>query len=464
MAKAVQNTLKEVAGHLPSGSRLQAEAHYPHPSEQENMMSTFKKGTLFLIAALTGTALVGASPAQEKPASGPVEIKFMHIHGGTSGEVINKLAADYNASQSKVIVTPMFVDGSYEGVLEKLQALAAVNQLPEVTQSGYQYLNFMVENIPLVPVQKFIDAEKYDTADFFPNMLALGRYKDGTQYGLPIAVSNPVLYINRDLFRKAGLNPDAPPKTFDELRNYAKKMTVDGQYGVYFDYKITGNWLFQAMVETFGGNMVSPDRKTVAFDQEAGVRVTRYWTDLVVTDKSMPLVDANQATQSFKAGKIGMYLTTTASLRGFQTNLTFDLGTAKFPLDGTHPRRVPGGGNNGFIVKSTPEREAAAWDFLKYIVSKEGTTAVAMGMGYMATRKSAVETPALMGDYLKGNPPAYTTYTQIEDMTLWNNFPGKGGTRIFKIVQDNLQAAFTGQKTPEQAMKDAGTEANNLIK
>jgi len=415
-------------------------------------------GAAAIAAAMSAASTAGAWAA-------PVEIKFMHIHGGLSGEVVNQLVSEYNASQSKVKVTAMYVEGSYEGVLEKLQALAAVNQLPDVTQSGYQYLSFMVENMPLVPVQKLIDKEKYDTSDFFPKVLALGRYKDGVQYGLPVAVSNPVLYINKELYRKAGLDPNTPPRTFDELRAAAKKMTTaDGRYGVYFDYRITGNWLFQAMVETFGGDMVAADGKSVAFDGEAGRRVLRYWTDLVQVDKSMPLIDATQATRSFNAGQIGMYVTTTASLRGFQKEAKFEIATGKFPLDGKHPRRVPGGGNNGFVLKSTPEREAAAWDFLKYITSPAGTSAIAKGMGYMATRKSAVETPALMGDYLKQNPPAYTTYTQVDDMTMWNNFPGKGGTRIFKIVQDNIQAALGGQKTPDQAIKDAGIEANRLIR
>jgi multiple sugar transport system substrate-binding protein len=395
----------------------------------------------------------------------PIEIKFMHIHGGTSGEVIKQLCDRYNAMQSKVRVTPVFVDGSYEGVLEKLQALAAVKQLPDVTQCGFQYTNFIIENLPVVPVYKLVGGEKFDFDDFYQPMLALGKYKDGRQYGLPIAVSNPVLYINRDMFRAAGLDPDKDvPKTFDELRAVAKKFTKGDQYGVYFHYSITGNWLFQAMVETFGGQMVAKDGKSVAFDGEAGIRVMRYWNDLVNTDKSMPLLDANQSQKAFMDGKIAMYITTTAGLRSFQLQSKIDFGTAKFPLDGKNPRRIPGGGNNGFVLKSTPEREAAAWDFLKFITGPEGQTAIASGMGYMSTRQSPVKTAELLGDYLKSNPAAWTTYTQIEDMTQWVNFPGKGGTRIFKIVQDNIQAVFSKQKSPEQAMKDAGAEANRLIR
>ncbi|MBN2508788.1 MAG: ABC transporter substrate-binding protein [Spirochaetales bacterium] len=420
-----------------------------------------------ILAALILTALLAGCEKKEaeKPAAGPVEISFLHIHGGTAGEVIKNMAADFNAKTPGIHVTPVYVEGSYEGALEKLQALAAVNQIPELTQAGFQYTNYMIENLPVVPAYQFIEKEGMDTSDFFPTMLNLGKYKDGKVYGLPIAVSNPVLYYNKDLFKANGLTEADIPTTFDQLREVAKKLTNADQYGVYFNYSITGNWLFQAMVETFGGDMVSSDLKSVAFDRQPGLEVMTYWNDLVNTDKSMPFVEAAQAIQGFTSGKIGMYVTTTASLRSFQKAADFEVGTAKFPTWKDNPRRIPGGGNNGFVMKSTPEKEKAAWEFLKYITSPVGTTAVASGMGYMAVRQSAVSDPKLMGTYLTvENPPAYTTYTQIPDMTQWNNFPGKGGTRIFKIVQDNIQAVFAQQKTPEQAIREAAADANALIR
>lgn len=413
----------------------------------------------------------GNKPAETQPTENvdnpgeKVKITFMHIHAGVAGEVVKKVVEDFNKKQDKIEVTPLYVDGLYEGVLEKLQALAAVNQLPDVTQCGYQYTNYIVENIPIVPVYKFIEEEKYDTSDYFPTILNLGKYKDGKQYGLCISVSNPVLYYNKELFKAAGLDPEKPPITFDEVREYAKKIAKADVSGVYFDYAISGNWLFQAMVETFGGKMVADDYKSVAFDGKNSIRALKYWTDLVNTDKTMLNVDNKQAMQSFISGKLGIYVNTVAYLTSLKKDAKFEMGIAKFPADGNKPRKIPGGGNNGFILKTTPEKEKAAWEFLKYLSSPEGTTTIARGMGYMAVRKSAVENDSLMGHYLKvENSSAYTPYLQVDEMTQWNNFPGKGGTRIFKIVQDNIQAALNKQKTPEKALKDAAEEANRLIK
>ncbi|GAB7388471.1 ABC transporter substrate-binding protein [Bacillaceae bacterium] len=416
-----------------------------------------------LLAGCTTSGNQAKEAAEMEDAGKPVEIQFMHIHGGTQGEALNRLIEAYHNKQDKVRVKPIYVEGSYEGILEKLQAMAASKQLPEVTQAGLVYTKYMIANMPIVPVQQFIDNEKMDTSDFYPKMLDLGKDEEGKQWGLPFAISTPVIYFNKEHFNQAGLDPNNPPKTFDEWREAAKKLTKDDQYGIYFNYSITGNWMFQAMIETMGGKMISEDSKSVLFDQEPGVRALKYWTDLVNLDKTMPNIDDKQAQQSFQSGKLSIYVGTTASLRGLQKGSQFEVGTAPFPVDGVHPRRVPAGGNNVFILKSTPEKEKAAWDFIKFATSPEGTTIVSEGMGYMSVRKSAVERQELLGKYLKENPAAYTTYTQVDEMVPWYNFPG-GGTKIYKILQDNIQAALLKQKTPEQALKDAAVESAQYLK
>lgn len=431
-----------------------------------------RKLMAILLALVTAGSLAGCgtggNQAKEAAKTGdsgkPVEIQFMHIHGGTQGEALNKLIEAYHQKQDKVRVKPIFVEGSYEGILEKLQAMAASKQLPEVTQAGFVYTKYMINNMPVVPVEQFIDSEKMDTSDFYPKMLNLGKDENGKQWALPFAVSTPVVYFNKEHFKQAGLDPANPPKTFDEWREAAKKLTKGDQYGIYFNYTITGNWMFQAMTETLGGKMISDDSKSVLFDQEPGVRSLKYWTDLVNVDKTMPNIGDKQAQQSFQSGKLSIYVGTTASLVGLQKGSKFDVGTAPFPVDGVHPRRVPAGGNNVFIMKSTPEKEKAAWDFIKFATSPEGTSIVSQGMGYMAVRKSAVDRQDLLGKYLKENPAAHTTYTQVDEMVPWYNFPGRGGTKIYKIVQDNIQAALIKQKTPEQALKDAAAESAQYLK
>ncbi|WP_102345133.1 ABC transporter substrate-binding protein [Bacillus sp. Marseille-P3661] len=427
---------------------------------------------LFLLFSL-GCSNISSSSEPVTPSENsngdPIEIEFMHIWGGSAGEAVDRLVTEYNESQDKVHVKPVFVQGSYEGILEKLQILATSNQLPDLVLSGFTYTNYMIKNMPIVPLQTFIDKENMDLSDFFPKMLELGKgmgeVADGSIYGLPFVVSTPVVYYNKDLFEQAGLDPENPPKTFDEWREVAKLLTNGDQKGIYFNYSITGNWLFQAMTETLGGQMIAVDETQVAFNNVAGKQSLQYWVDLINVDQTMPNVDNQQAVQSFTSGKLGVYVNTTASLRQLQAESDFEIGTAPFPVDGTHPRKVPAGGNAIYMIESNTEQEEAAWDFIKFATSPKGTTIISEGIGYMAVRQSAIEKDELLGKYLKEeNPVAYTTYTQVDDMVPWYNYPGEGGTRIYKIVQDNIQAALTLQKSVEEALNGAAKEANQLIR
>ncbi|MBM7707095.1 multiple sugar transport system substrate-binding protein [Chryseomicrobium aureum] len=423
--------------------------------------------TMSLAALLVGCSNSNAEKSSQSTGSSkgePIEIEFLHIHGGKQGEALDKIIENYHASQDEVRVKPIYVEGAYEGVVERLQSLAATDQLPEITQAGFTYTEYMLENMPIVPVQDYIDEEKYDTSDYFPQMLDLAKDDDGTIKGLPFAVSNPVVYYNKEIFEKTGINAEESLKTFEDVRKVAKELTKNDVNGVYFNYGITGNWLFQAMVETLGGQMIADDQKSVTFNKEEGVQALQYWVDLMNTDKSMPNINDQQAVQAFSSGKLAMYVSTPASFASMQSQSDFEVGLIPFPTDGEHSRKVPAGGNNMFILETTEEEQDAAWDFMKFTTSPESTAIVAEEMGYMAVRKSAVEDSNLLGSYYKETPAAYVPYTQIEDMVPWHNFPGKGGSQIYKIVQDNVESALNDQKTAEEAVNEAAEEANALLK
>ncbi|WP_235941739.1 ABC transporter substrate-binding protein [Paenibacillus puerhi] len=415
-----------------------------------------------ILSACGKTESVGSADGKgaAKASNEVIEIEFMHMHAGGT---IDKLVEEYHNTQNKVRVKPVFVQGSYEGIIEKIQTQAAAKQFPDVFTNGFVYTRFAIDTLPIVPVQQFVDKEKTDLSDFFPTMLNLGKGDDGKQYALPFAVSTPILYYNADHYKEVGLDPSNPPKTWQEVRDAAKKLTVNGRSGIFFDYQITGNWLYQAMTETAGGQMMSKDLKTVGFNNEAGRKAMQYWVDLVNADKSMPNMDSKQAAQSFQSGNISMYVTTTASLSGFRKQSTFDLRTAAFPtLDGK--RVVPAGGNNLVIMAKDPKKQEAAWDFVKFATSAKATSNIAQSIGYMVTRKSALEDPQLMGNFLKENLTAKVTYDQVGNMVPWYNFPGAAGSKVYKIVQDNIQAALLLQKPVDQAVKDAADQANALLK
>jgi multiple sugar transport system substrate-binding protein len=381
-----------------------------------------------------------------------------------SAAFIDGILEQYHREQSRVRARGVVVSGGYEGLLQKVQLLATAGTPPAVAQAGFTYTRFMVKRIPMTPVANFIAAERFSTGDFFPAMLKLGQDVQGKQWGLPFAVSTPIFYFNAGLLEQNGLSPDRPARTWDELRAHAQKIARGETKGVAFNYTITGNWMFQAMVECAGGRMVSPDGLKPMFHEPPGVRALTYWTDLVLRDGTMPLYSG--AATLFYTGKLGYISTTTASLDAIRRNVQFPvelLRTAVFPTDGSKPRRVPAGGNNVFILGKTPAEQAAGWDLIKFLVSPAGTSKMAQDSGYMAVRRSTLDAPQLMGAYLKENPIARTTYDQVNDMVPWHEFETSDAVQVRTIILNAQEAALKGEKTPRQALEDAAAQVRPLL-
>lgn len=431
----------------------------------KRMIAALLAGVMtFSLAACGGSSGGDAGSSSEAADGDTIELTFLHIHGGAGEQAINKLCEDYSEqTNGKVHVTPIYVDGAYEGALEKLQTMALSGDLPSITEAGHQYAYFMTENMPVKYAQDFIDAEDYDVSDFYPTMLDLGRDEEGKLAGLPFGVSTAILYINKDLFEANGLDAEKDaPETFDEMRDLAKQLTHDGNYGAYIDYTITGNWEIQTMIEDMGGQMLTEDRSAMGCETQMQ-QTLEFLNTLVNEDKSMPLVTNDQAVEAFKAGKIGMYISSTADLKGIQNDSDFEIVTALHPTDGSGQKGAPAGGNSVYVLESTPEEEQASWEFVKYITSPEATAYVAQQFGYMVTRQSAYESQELMGDYLEENPAAAVTYEQVDWMTRWCNFPGDSGTKYVQIVQDGISAVLNRQKTVEEATQDIINDCNDII-
>jgi len=124
---------------------------------------------------------------------------------------------------------------------------------------------------------------------------------------------------------------------------------------------------------------------------------------------------------------------------------------------------VPAGGNAVFIFAENKARQEAAWRFVKWITSAEGTTIMSKGTGYMPVRRSVLEDPKLMGAYLQERPRLKATMRQVENMEPWYTFPGDQGTKITDIIKNSIEAALLGQKDPKQALDEAAAQANKLL-
>lgn len=199
-------------------------------------------GMMALTAACGGTTAPsgGTATNSEKPAADstkkdaaptnqPVKVVWWHSMGGELGKAADKLVSDFNASQKNVVVEAVF-QGTYDESLNKMKASMDSKSGPALIQVYEIGSRFMIDSKAITPVQTFIDKDKYDVSSLEENILNYYRV-DGKLYSMPFNTSNPILYYNKDMFKAAGLDPEKPPATYEELADAAKKLTKDGKAG-----------------------------------------------------------------------------------------------------------------------------------------------------------------------------------------------------------------------------------------
>lgn len=421
-------------------------------------------GFLYANGSSESAAATHAPSPATGSSSAPVTISFLHIFGGGQGKVVDSLVQKFNASQSSVVVKASRVPGWYSGLLEKLQVLAAADQLPATALAGFSYTSFMNNSMPVVPVSGLIGSDTFSTSDYFPKMLALGQNRDGSQIALPFAVSSPVIYANLDAFKAAGIPATEQPKSWQEIRSWAKRLTNGSRKGIFFQMDFD-TWMFQTLLDSSGGRFASVKEKKVLINSAKGLAVLNYWLDMMNNDRSMPYMTGSQAAQSFEAGNLGMLVATSGNLGELEKSVPFKLGVMMLPSSGPtgYARRLPAGGSAIYIMKTSRSRERAAWKFVRFATSIEGSAIIAKGMGYMTTHKSAIEPGGALAGYLKSDPLAAVVYKQRADIENWFNWPGTSGPKITKLMLDQFQAAFTHQKSAQQALDTAATGAARIL-
>ncbi|MFS8543651.1 MAG: ABC transporter substrate-binding protein, partial [Limnochordales bacterium] len=264
------------------------------------------------------------------------------------------------------------------------------------------------------------------------------------QRAIPLAVSVPLLYYNADLFRQAGLEPDNPPRTWEEVRQAARQIRErTGQWGIGIQITSANNWVPQSMVESNGGWLLDPEGR-VAIDSPEVIEVYKFWQDLAQRDRTLPVVTDAEQEQAFVAGRLGMYIKTSAILQNFAQQANFELRTAPFPTWGDKPRRVAAGGNALFITARDPGQQRAAYEFIKFLTSKEGQTIWVKGTGYLPIVQGVEDDPRYLADFFAENPLMRAAVAQLPDAVPWAPFPGPRGFEAETTLAEAREAILNG--------------------
>lgn len=428
--------------------------------------------TIAATTAPTAAATTAASSATKAPASvattgSTTEISFF-FPSAASGPIvptINGYVDEFNKQNNGIKVTPTYI-GGYTDVTTKIQTtIDGGGQPPETAVLLSTDLYALKDADYIVPFTDYLKGQDAYLNDFYPAFMK--NSMDGNDvYGIPFQRSTPVMYYNKDLFQQVGLNPDQPPQKWADMVDAAKKLVkADGsRWGVEIPSDGFPYWVFQGMAIGNGKNYVDPSGNKVYFNDPAVVQALQAWVNLGATDKVAPNSIVVWATTpaDLIGGKTAIAWHTTGSLTDIvkQSTGKFQIGVSFLP--GLKGPGAPTGGGNFYIFKKTPkDKQQAAFKFIQYLSSPEMEARWTVDSGYVAARKSAWDQPVLK-DYAQKVPQVLVARDQLQYAD--KEFSTHSGPQVQKAFGDELQAALTGKKTPQQAMDDAQKNVDNVLK
>lgn len=416
---------------------------------------------------LSGTFAGGAKDSTQ--AKKPVELSFYFpvAVGGPVTSIVDGICARFNAQNPDVAVTAVYT-GSYADTMVKAQTGLKAGTPPEMAVIQATELFTLLDMGAIESLDDLIasDADKGFIGDFYEGFMENSRTA-GKTWSLPFQRSTIVLYYNRDLFKKAGLDPSKAPASWAELGEYAKKLTsrkADGSVETWgLEIPSTGfqYWMLQALCLQQGKQIMNEDGTATYLTDPAVEQALSFWLDLTKTARVMSegVIEWATVPTDFIQGKTAMMFHTTGNLTNVRKNATFDFGVAFLPA-GKNFGSPTGGGNIYLFKGLSAEKKAAAWRFMRFATSPAEAAAFSMATGYVATRKSAFETDLMKG-YAAGFPQSLVARDQLAHARA--ELSTHSNSQIYKVVNDAIQAALVGSKSVSQALQDAQAESDKIL-
>lgn len=301
---------------------------------------------------------------------------------------------------------------------------------------------------------------------FFPAFMA-NSLAEGRTWSVPFQRSTSIYFYNKAMFREAGVDPDAPPRTWATLVEVGRKLTRRDSAGTRWGVQLatnhgTAQWTFGALCNQVDHKLMNEAGTEVYFNHPRAIEAATFWRDLAFTYEITPQGVTEWAVlpPNFLQATAAMIWSTTGNLTNIRNSAQFEFGVAGLPGK-VAPRTVVGGGNLYIFKHASPAERQAALRFARFVTSPELAADWCVRTGYLATRPDAWETEALKR-YTAEFPAALVAKEQLPVAT--GELSTYENQRVYKALNDNLQALLTGSKSPQQAMADAQGEADRILR
>ena len=419
------------------------------------------------LKTLISLLLLGASTL----ASAKEKIIFWHAMGGNFQPTLNKSVEEYNKSQDKVEVEALY-QGSYQEALNKFKSVQGTDKAPALIQLNEISTEYMYNSGAITPMQEFVKKDNYDLTKLEDTLINYYTI-NGTLYSMPFNSSASILLYNKDAFKEVGLDPEKAPKSYKELAEAAKKLTKGTErYGfamimdAWFIEQLLANENTLYVNEENGRAGKSPT--AVAYNGEKIKTIFNWLNDMYRDNTATSYGKEYQNTRAaFLSGKVSMYIDSSAGIQQLTELANFEIGSAYVPSENGEFTGVPIGGASLWITNSvSDEKQAAAWDFVKYAVSKESQALWASSTGYYSVNKEAYDLDLLKKD-LEKTPQKLVAVNEIKDTkktaatsgAIVGVFP-----ELRKVMTDSMEKVYVGREKIDKIIDKMVKESDRIVK
>ncbi|MGB5330470.1 MAG: sn-glycerol-3-phosphate ABC transporter substrate-binding protein UgpB [Gammaproteobacteria bacterium] len=424
---------------------------------------------------ILGTVTAFAVASYSVSALAAVEVQWWHAMGGVNGERVNKIATDFNATQSEYKVVPSYKGNYTETMTAAIAAFRAKEQPHIVQVFEVGTATMMAAKGAVYPVEQMMKeaGEPFDKSIYLPAVISYYQTPKGELLSMPFNSSTPVLWYNRDAFKKAGIS--APPKTWQDMKTASEKLVAAG-YKCGFSF----GWQSWVMIENYSAwHDLAMGSKENGF---AGTDTSFSFNNDQVKARIASIADWSKdklftyggrrgdSLSMYTNDECGMWMNSSAYYGSIKKQAKFDFGQTMLPLDTdvvSKPQNSIIGGATLWVLKGHEKSQyKGVAKFMTYLSSPEVQAWWHQETGYVPITTPAYELSRKQGFY-DANPG---TDTAIKQLSLNQPTANSRGVRFGNFVQvrdvinEEMEAIWNGSKTASQGLDDAVSRGNKLLR
>ncbi len=405
-----------------------------------------------------------------------IEIPWWHAMTGANNEMIEAVAKEFNDSQAEYKVMPVF-KGTYPETLNAGIAAFRAGQAPDIMQVFDVGTGVMMAAEGAVkPVAEVLTEAgmEFDKSQYLPGIVAYYSKPDGTMLSFPYNSSSPILYYNKDILEKAGLDVDNPPKTWNEVFDAAKKIKESGAAPCGY----TSTWLTWIHLENFAAwndvpygtleNGLQPGTPELLINAPVFVDHFQAIADLAKDGTFKYGGRTSEAKQIFLAGECGLFTESSGGLGDIvKSGMNYGIGQLPYDSDaeGAPQNTIPGGASLWVFGNKSPDIYQAVAAFFDYLSQTEVQQYLHETSGYLPVTLAAYEATKASGFY-EENPGRLVPITQMMGKPPTENSKGVRFVNLPQlrdIQNEEFERMLAGEQTAQQALDNAVARGNEAI-